>query len=98
MLPGRLDLREGETFSLDLPAAGVSGYVWSAEIDGSPEVIRAEIRQQPAGKLPPGAAIPEVLVVHALAPGDSAVQVTQARPWERAAQAAQSYRIAVSVR
>jgi predicted secreted protein len=98
MFPGHLDLRQGETFSLDLPSAGVSGYLWSAEIDGVPDVIRAEIRQRPAGELPPGAAIPEVLLIDALAPGESAVALTQARAWVRTAEPRQSYRIAVTVR
>ena len=98
MLPGHLDLQQGETFSLELPSAGASCYLWSAETGGAPDVIRAEIRQNPAGKLPPGASTPEVLVIHALAPGEASVLLTQARPWERSAEPAQSHRIAVTVR
>jgi predicted secreted protein len=99
-LPDHLDLAVGQSYSLTLPSAGTSGYIWQETVAGPPGVVGVSwARGFPPGTTPPavGVAAPETLTIHARQPGEVTLLLEQARPWERGRAPNREERITVRV-
>ncbi|HEY2959663.1 MAG TPA: hypothetical protein VGM21_15870 [Actinomycetota bacterium] len=97
-LPAVLPLEAGGRWRRRLPSAAGAGSAWRAEFVGgdrySAEVLvelepTAPPTAAPGGPPPAAHGVPEVLVVHALAPGDAVWRLRLARPWARGAPVAE---------
>jgi len=84
-IPSRLDLRVGESWSLELPGLGAAGYRWGHDVVGDRDVIEVRwARSHPASAAPraAGSSTPEVVTVTGQRPGAVTLTIFQRRSWE----------------
>lgn len=98
-LPDQIDLEVDEEYSIVLPNAGVSGYVWQLQTDGDRGVVDATLRREQATSSAAmvGRAMPEILALRALAGGNVTLHLLHRRPWERDGIPLESHSIIVRV-
>lgn len=87
-IPKRIELRVGETYRLELPGLGTSGYRWVHEILENPNLIEISVttaRPSPSsteGNLPSvGSNLNEIFTLTAQSAGNVVIRFTQRRPW-----------------
>ncbi len=85
-LPGRIELRPGESVPIPLPSAMGGGYTWAVEVVGDAAAAAVEVGDVPAlrgGELPESATAPEALVVSGREPGRASIRLRLTRSWQR---------------
>ena len=95
-----IELHVGAEYPLVLGSSGSTGYVWEAEVLGSPDVIliREDLAEMPPenGRLQ-NFSVNHSYVIEARKPGKSEVRFVFRRPWEKDMPPLQVKSVRVSV-
>lgn len=95
----KISAKVGQEFSVSLESNPSTGYKWDLEsaLDES-KILKVRSEYVPSGSNRIGAAGKEVWVFKALSPGDYAIKMKYARPWEKDTAPAKTATFEVSVR
>ncbi len=90
VLPAKIQLNVGETYTLRLPGRGSAGYAWEHHTVSSSQavsVIQEGVREKPVDgvedRTPSSHSADILFRIHALEPGQVTLHLQLRRPWEK---------------
>lgn len=93
-----IDVRQGQTFTIDLDANRTTGYQWQLGAPLDPAVALFEGASYSSSGNQPGAGGRETLTFRALGRGNAQINLVYVRPWETGVAPARTSTIALTVR
>lgn len=92
-----LSLKVGDTFRLELPSRGGTGYLWAVEANGAPYLQLLSETTQKVGESRPGSPLLQVWQFKAAKAGVTEIKLAYYRPWEGAGKAADHFRLKLRI-